>query len=579
MSFTRENWMRDMQTMFYQKTLKDIVLPGAHDAAMSKLTKNLGGANANNAITQHLSIYDMLMHGIRYFDLRAATYDNKTFYAIHASPFNTKTTLGTLDFGALGPSMDEILNDVKKFASTHPRELIILSFGHYYYLVDVPMTTADDSNKFDKNAFASYVQNILRDWMITTDRILDRNIFDDMGFGNVYGNIIARFDGVTSNPNSGIYSWDDVKISDNYAGTNDVGKMVKDQLDKMNDPKNHDGQLFLLSWTLTQSNLQAGIAGTSQYTDPVLETIFPVYGLSRLLGGHSVVQVPNLHELASMANAFLRPTMEYQVSAVPLKESSFAPQFAQGSAMYNQVIGGKAVISPAKGNVPNIILVDDADVWVTDIAIWMNYQFNRSYLTSTSSGGLGISSTTDSTQRLSLNYGDIIVLRNVNSMPHMYLSGRDNGAADVRLVEAYQDGNTYEHWKIVPHGSPYSWVQVGDVVALQNAHWNTYLVQLDNGVGTGIRSGSEGSLGPEAGWKLYGSGQDPRGNGNYLMFGDIIFLQSWRTGQGGTWLSCNQGILRTENNQRRMDADCKPNPDNWEQWAIAPLHGPYSGLP
>ena len=45
----------------------------------------------------------------------------------------------------------------------------------------------------------------------------------------------------------------DLSVYDDYAETNELDKMIRNQLDKLDCLVNHGGDLFLLSWTLTQS--------------------------------------------------------------------------------------------------------------------------------------------------------------------------------------------------------------------------------------------------------------------------------------------------------------------------------------
>ena len=107
----RARWMQDRLDSLGDRPLKRLVLPAWHDSAMyqSGLLKLL-------ARTQDLTIYQQLSYGIRYFDLRPQWHDGKL--SIH--------------HGAVtGPSLAEVLDDVRRFAAEGHRELVILKFSHY----------------------------------------------------------------------------------------------------------------------------------------------------------------------------------------------------------------------------------------------------------------------------------------------------------------------------------------------------------------------------------------------------------------------------------------------------------------
>jgi len=52
-----------------EQPLREMVIPASHDAGMYTISKSYGGI-AHNTVTQRVSIYEQLHHGVRYFDIR-----------------------------------------------------------------------------------------------------------------------------------------------------------------------------------------------------------------------------------------------------------------------------------------------------------------------------------------------------------------------------------------------------------------------------------------------------------------------------------------------------------------------------
>ncbi|KAJ0302608.1 hypothetical protein COL516b_007146 [Colletotrichum fioriniae] len=68
------NWMNSIKDTIRDRTVANVVMPGTHDAGMSKLTDALlSGGSEGNTQTQMLNIYDQLRAGSRWFDLRVSS--------------------------------------------------------------------------------------------------------------------------------------------------------------------------------------------------------------------------------------------------------------------------------------------------------------------------------------------------------------------------------------------------------------------------------------------------------------------------------------------------------------------------
>lgn len=118
----RENWM----SYFQNKSIHELVIPGSHDSFaydFKILGPNESGMPriANLFIKlwakcQSKTIYEQLLMGIRYFDIRITKY-NGEYYTIHS---------------LIAVPVNQVLHDILLFIDTFPTEKIILDFNHLY---------------------------------------------------------------------------------------------------------------------------------------------------------------------------------------------------------------------------------------------------------------------------------------------------------------------------------------------------------------------------------------------------------------------------------------------------------------
>ena len=132
-------WMENLPNEKQLCPLKDLVIPGSHDSGTFYLHQNMEiGPDESSTIqtlgnifgkiaksvvhswsvTQSMNIYEQLLSGIRYLDLRVAyRAEDKKFRILH---------------GLYGCAIEEILEDVKRFVANYPKEIVILDFNHFY---------------------------------------------------------------------------------------------------------------------------------------------------------------------------------------------------------------------------------------------------------------------------------------------------------------------------------------------------------------------------------------------------------------------------------------------------------------
>ncbi|KAF2883348.1 hypothetical protein ILUMI_22850 [Ignelater luminosus] len=155
-----ENWMTNLPPKLRTIPLIYLAIPGSHDSMTSSITTSSKLApDAENFLqqmkflgpllrfimarwskTQDYDMLEQLKAGIRYFDLRVATKKGSVYpYFVH---------------GLYATEVVSVLNDLKKFLDSHPGEVVILDFNHFYALEKI------DHNNFLRLLNATFNQKL-----------------------------------------------------------------------------------------------------------------------------------------------------------------------------------------------------------------------------------------------------------------------------------------------------------------------------------------------------------------------------------------------------------------------------------
>jgi hypothetical protein len=317
------NWMADNLSLLGSRQLQQIVLPASHDAGMYTLEDCFPGANSCNTQTQTRTIGEQLVGGSRYFDLRPVLYNN-TMYTGHYF---------ALTAGCNGPALSDILCQVKDFMQ-RSRDLVILKFSHYFNRDSMFAGFGTPQMQQLIDLVVNTLGPVLYTGAVPAGGLATATLNSLMAGG---GRVLAVFDELDSSlKQSGIYSYldrsnsslggktgtADLIVFDEYAKDSDLDDMISNQLEKLDNPANHGGSLFLLSWTLTLNLAQAGICGSySSYVTSILS-------------------------LADQAAEALYPTMQ---------------QWLQGGQISLTYI-------------PNLLYLDNSRGYATEVALWLNQQ-------------------------------------------------------------------------------------------------------------------------------------------------------------------------------------------------------------
>lgn len=202
-----DSWMEDLWDtpnfrgeLFQNRRLRDIVIPGSHDSATYALTDvGAPGANAylsalaalpgmqdeiikGYATAQSLTIYQQLIVGARFMDLRFAKVGNE--YLAHHS--------------LLGSSHVEVFADIKQFLDEgHDKEVIVLRFN------GMIMREPDELKLEDHKEFVADIFSQFGQWMVPNSSGFNAtpgDLYDmDPGPNGKHKQLIVFYEGVSLN--------------------------------------------------------------------------------------------------------------------------------------------------------------------------------------------------------------------------------------------------------------------------------------------------------------------------------------------------------------------------------------------
>lgn len=304
-----DSWMTS-NAAIQKSSLQQIVIPGAHDAAMSTSFGCTIGGSSTNTQTQQYSFLQMLYSGVRLFDCRPVISDNTgTIYLGHYSWVQQLNSNG----GCNGSTVASMLNQVKTFISQPAsHEVVILEFSHF---MDIYANNVNGSSfsTAELSTLMNQIYDSLGSYLYTGN-----GNFLNTSIGTLTANgakVIVMFDpenNVTSNPSQGIQITPST-VYNNYSNTNDVDSMMYGQVGQLCTDTNAN-KYFYLSWTLTQDKTQiVACSGNNTW----------IQGALPLLGslGTSAAFVANClcTPITSLANVANGQLPEFQAMATQKK--------------------------------------------------------------------------------------------------------------------------------------------------------------------------------------------------------------------------------------------------------------------
>jgi hypothetical protein len=288
-------WMQNNLSLLGSRTLREICIPGTHDAGMSALNSGTAFAYTCNVITQTNAVLGQLQNGSRYFDIRPVISAGQ-YVTGHYSEISELNSWQ----GGNGQSIQSIINDVNTFTASN-NELVVLYLSH-----DLDTDLGNSSYAaFTQSQWNSLLQmlqqglnHLYTDAPIGADlTTLTLNSFIGGNSPAVVVVVDASASGITlgSFAGEGFYLPANFPVYNEYADTNNLDSMISDQLSKMAAQRtNPEASYFLLSWTLTQSSEEAVLCDLG--ADSILTLANEANGqlASQLLPACSAQTFPNI---------------------------------------------------------------------------------------------------------------------------------------------------------------------------------------------------------------------------------------------------------------------------------------------
>ena len=277
-------WMQDSIHSLGGRKLKELCIPGSHDAGMSVLNGKTSFSTEHNTVTQSISVGEQLNCGIRFFDIRPVIGSPERFMTGHYSYVDI--TSGHQ--GGNGQSIRSVVEQINTF-TTNKKELIVLElsgtlntnvgYGKYR-----DFTPAEWDELFDLLSGINHLYILRDDNKYLTSKSLSHYI----GSTSAVIIVVNKSDVNLSHANrNGVkfFNSTNFAIFNEYANSDSLPAMFADQINKMRSTLSKNrSNLFLLSWTLTQQ-------------------------------GTGTLSGPSIRQLADMANAELPDAVRNCVSS------------------------------------------------------------------------------------------------------------------------------------------------------------------------------------------------------------------------------------------------------------------------
>ncbi|MFD2036955.1 hemopexin repeat-containing protein [Belliella marina] len=256
------NWMQATMDTIGKYTLREIAIPGSHDAGMYKRNGGTTFGKDCNTLTQTLSIGGQLANGSRYFDIRPVIHDDQ-YYTGHYTKALDMTWQG-----ANGESIADIIKEVNGFTSKR-KELIILNLSHDYN-TDVGNTSYRKFNEEEWTGLFGQLSKINGLLHSEANDLTHIKLNDLIADGS---KVIIVIEGLNKSKlgkyyQKGFFTSCEFNVYNQYADTNSVSQMMVNQIKKM---KENPSAYFLLSWTLTQSDGEAAGCFLFPNVDSILD--------------------------------------------------------------------------------------------------------------------------------------------------------------------------------------------------------------------------------------------------------------------------------------------------------------------
>jgi len=299
------NWMQANLATLGGRTLRNLAIPGSHDAGMSSFSDNskTGFATEDNTRTQRLDLAGQLTAGARYFDIRPVI-SSGVFRAGHYSFIAPIRSFQ----GANGQLVSDMIDQINAFTRDN-KELVVINLSH-----DLNTDLPNDSFRaFNQAEYDRLFNDLLRlqnrfvaPGDPTTVDLTTLKLNDFIGGGNAAVVLIVEPASISLGDfaKQGFYKYAQFNAFNSFANKNDANAMIEDQLNKLNQQR--PANYFLLSWTVTQQDEQV-VVGPSilDLADTANALIF-----TKLMPALSNDKFPNIVFLDDFRSFFTSLTLQ-----------------------------------------------------------------------------------------------------------------------------------------------------------------------------------------------------------------------------------------------------------------------------
>jgi len=239
-----EDWMQANIQYIGCRSLRQLCIPGSHDAGMSQFNAHTA-ADPENTLTQTLGVGDQLAAGARYFDIRPVI-SGGGYWTGHYS----NTIIGWQ--GADGQSIQSVIDDVNSFTASN-QELVILYLSHTAN-TDTDYSPFDDDewNNLLYEFYAGLNYLFQYDTSVPDITALPLSIFIQSSAAVVVV-VDESFDlNAYHYAGLGFFSKSQFPQTGSYTETDNMDVMREDQYNKLlSDRTSPDDEVFQLFWTQT----------------------------------------------------------------------------------------------------------------------------------------------------------------------------------------------------------------------------------------------------------------------------------------------------------------------------------------
>lgn len=310
----RADWMADPRIR--NRRLSETTLPAAHDAAMGIATHCTDYAFPAITKTQTRTFLQMLNSGVRYFDIRPTISKDGALRIGHVAWIGYTVDLVVKKFtarneGCYGYNFKAMMNDINKFRTSHPSELIVLDLSHFqnFNAHDVKNSHFDEA---DYETVKTVLTEGIGEHLVKGERnLLDSTIGDLARSG-----VIVLLSDDPAAPELGFHAKSLMKKSGGYTNTNSIDKMITEQIENLQ--KRKDGAFHAIYWTLTMQKADIKSCMIDHY-NPLAHECLGILSLASNANSNLHVLLDTIKKTGKKPNVIFSDNVSHRLTDVAIE--------------------------------------------------------------------------------------------------------------------------------------------------------------------------------------------------------------------------------------------------------------------